>query len=83
MDRLLCKRDLPPLAGSFPARPQIRHIVGLIIVQFGAKQVFAAFTQKFANEMIVPDSGRLIGAIGVAVSKTHPEMTRIFLRPEP
>lgn len=52
-------------------------------MQFGAKQVFAAFTQKFANEMIVPDSGRLIGAVSVTVSKTHPEMTRIFLRPEP
>lgn len=53
------------------------------MVQFGAKQVFAAFTLQFPNEKIVPDLERLIGAIGVAVRKTNPEVMRIFLRPEP
>lgn len=37
------------------------------MVQFGAKQVFAAFTLQVPNEKIVPDLERLIGAIGVAV----------------
>ena len=53
------------------------------MVQFGAKQVFAAFTLEFSNEMIVPDPGRRIGAIGAAVRKTDPEVAQVFLHPKP
>ncbi len=52
-------------------------------VQLGADQVFAAFTLEFPDEMTIPDLEHLIGAIGEAVRKEHPEVTRIFVRPEP
>lgn len=63
--------------------PQVRHIVDLITVQLGADQVFAAFTLEFPDEMTVPDLERLVAQIGATIRKTHPEVTRIFVRPEP
>ncbi len=71
------------LRATVGAHPQVRRIVDLITVQLGAKEVFAAFTLEFPDEMTVPDLERLIGTIGAAVRKTHPEVTRIFVRPEP
>jgi cation diffusion facilitator family transporter len=71
------------LRATVGAHPQVRRIVELITVQLGAEQVFAAFTLEFPDEMTVPDLERLIGAIGGTVRKTHPEVTRIFVRPEP
>jgi divalent metal cation (Fe/Co/Zn/Cd) transporter len=65
------------------AHPKVLCVVDLITFQLGAEQVFAAFTLEFSDEMTVPDLERLIGAIGDAVRKTHPEVTRIFVRPEP
>jgi divalent metal cation (Fe/Co/Zn/Cd) transporter len=71
------------LRATVGAHPQVRGIVDLITVQLGAEQVFATFTLEFPNEMTVPDLERLIGAIGGTVRKTHPEVTRIFVRPKP
>jgi len=71
------------LRATVGAHPEVRRIVDLITVQLGAEQVFAAFTLEFPDEMTVPDLERLIGAIGGTVRKTHPEVTRIFVRPEP
>jgi cation diffusion facilitator family transporter len=71
------------LRATVGGHPQVRRIVDLITVQLGAEQVFAAFTLEFPDEMTVPDLERLIGAIGGAVRLTHPEVTRIFVRPEP
>lgn len=71
------------LRATVGAHPEVRRIVDLITVQLGAEQVFAAFTLEFPDKMTVPDLERLIGAIGAAVRKTHPEVTRIFVRPEP
>lgn len=71
------------LRATVGAYPQVRRIVDLITVQLGAEQVFAAFTLEFPDEMTVPDLERLISAIRAAVRKTHPEVTRIFVRPEP
>lgn len=71
------------LRATVGAHPQVRRIVDLITVQLGAEQVFAAFTLEFPDEMTVPDLERLIGAIGGTVRKTHPEVARIFVRPEP
>ena len=71
------------LQATVGAHPQVRRVVDLITVQLGADQVFAAFTLEFPDEMTVPDLERLIGAIGDAVRKAHPEVTRIFVRPEP
>ncbi len=71
------------LRATVDAHPQVRRIVDLITVQLGTEQVFAAFTLEFPDEMTVPDLKRLIGAIGGTVRKTHPEVTRIFVRPEP
>lgn len=65
------------------AHPQVRRIVDLITVQLGAEQVFAAFTLEFPDEMTVPDLERLVGEIGSTVRKVHPEVTRIFVQPEP
>jgi len=62
---------------------QVLRIVDLITVQLGAEQVFAAFNLEFPDEMTVPELERLIGALGATVRKTHPEVTRIFVRPEP
>ncbi|MGV8987196.1 MAG: cation diffusion facilitator family transporter [Cypionkella sp.] len=63
--------------------PKVRRVVDLITVQLGADQVFAAFTLEFPDEMTIPELERLIGAIGKAVRQEHPEVTRIFVRPEP
>jgi len=71
------------LRATVGAHPEVRRIVDLITVQLGAEQVFAAFTLEFPDEMTIPDLEHLIGAIGSAVRKKHPEMTRIFVRPEP
>ncbi len=71
------------LLATVGAHPQVRRIVDLITVQLGAEQVFAAFTVEFPDEMTVPDLERLIAAIGCTVRKSHPEVTRIFVRPEP
>jgi cation diffusion facilitator family transporter len=71
------------LRATVGAHPQVRRIVDLITVQLGAEQVFAAFTLEFPDEMTVPDLERLIASIGGTVRKTHPEVTRIFVRPEP
>jgi cation diffusion facilitator family transporter len=65
------------------AHPQVRRVVDLLTVQLGAEQVFAAFTLEFPDEMTIPDLEHLIGAIGSAVRQKHPEVTRIFVRPEP
>jgi len=65
------------------AHPKVLRVVDPVTVQLGAEQVLAAFTLEFPDEMTVPDLERLIGAIGDAVRKTHPEVTRIFVRPEP
>lgn len=71
------------LRATVSTYPQVRHIVDLITVQLGADQVFAAFTLEFPDEMTVPDLERLVAQIGATVRKTHPEVTRIFVRPEP
>lgn len=71
------------LRATVGAHPQVRRIVDLITVQLGAEQVFAAFTLEFPDEMTIPDLEHLIGAIGSAVRQKHPEVTRIFVRPEP
>lgn len=71
------------LRATIAKHPQVRRVVDLLTVQMGAEQVFAACTLEFSDEMTVPSLVRLIGAIGDAVRKTHPEVTRIFVRPEP
>lgn len=71
------------LQATVGAHSQVRRVVDLVTVQLGAEQVFAAFTLEFPDEMTVPDLERLIGAIGAAVRENHPEVTRIFVRPEP
>ncbi|MEM5472233.1 cation diffusion facilitator family transporter [Hoeflea sp. AS60] len=71
------------LRSTVGKHPEVRRIVDLLTVQLGADQVFAAFTLEFPDEMTVPDLERLIGTIGAAVRKTHPEVRRIFVRPEP
>lgn len=71
------------LKATVGTHPQVRRVVDLITVQLGAEQVFAAFTLEFPDEMTIPDLERLIGTIGEAVRRKHPEVTRIFVRPEP
>jgi len=71
------------LRATVGAHPKVRRIVDLITVRLRAEQVFAAFTLEFPDEMTVPDLERLIAGFGGSVRKTHPEVTRIFVRPEP
>ncbi len=71
------------LRATVGGHPEVQRIVDLLTVRLGAEQVFAAFTLEFPDEMTVPDLERLIGAIGGTVRKTHPEVTPIFVRPEP
>ena len=71
------------LKATVGAQAEVRRIVDLITVQLGADEVFAAFTLEFPHEMTVPELEHLIGEIGATVRKTHPEVTRIFVRPEP
>ncbi|MEO8242364.1 MAG: cation diffusion facilitator family transporter [bacterium] len=71
------------LKATVGAHPQVHRVVDLITVQLGAEQVFAAFTLEFPDEMTIPDLERLIGTIGEVVRRKHPEVTRIFVRPEP
>ena len=71
------------LRATVGAHPQVCRIVDLITVQLGADQVFAAFTLEFPDELTIPDLEHLIGTIGGAVRQKHPEVTRIFVRPEP
>lgn len=71
------------LRATVGAHPKARRIFDLITTRLGAEQVFAAFTLEFSDEMTVPDLERLIAAIGGSAGKTHPEVTHIYVRPEP
>ena len=71
------------LRATVGAHPKVRRIVDQITVRLRAEQVFAAFTLEFPDEMTVPDLERLSAAIGGSIRKTHPDVTRIFVRPEP
>lgn len=71
------------LRETVEARPEVRRVTDIVTVQLGVDQVFAALSVEFPDAMTIPTLERLIATIARQVRERHPEVTRVFVRPEP
>jgi divalent metal cation (Fe/Co/Zn/Cd) transporter len=71
------------LRETVEAHPQVRRVTDILTVQMGVDQVFAALSVEFPDEMRIPELERLLATIGAELRLNHPEVIRVFVRPEP
>jgi len=61
----------------------VRGVREILTTHMAPDQVIASLDVEFDDKLTIPDVERLIGRIESGLRKDHPELTRVFIRPEP
>jgi cation diffusion facilitator family transporter len=64
------------------AQPGIVTANGVVTVQLGANQVFAALSAEFDDRMRTPEIEACVNAIETKVKEAHPEVSTLFVKPQ-
>lgn len=63
-------------------QPGIEHANGLLTVQLGPRQVVAALSVDFANDLTAGQVEELVAKLEARVREAHPEVVSILLKPQ-
>ena len=61
----------------------VRSVRRILTTQMAPDQVIATLDVEFDDTLSIPDVERLIGRIESELRSRHPELARVFIRPEP
>jgi cation diffusion facilitator family transporter len=61
----------------------VRGVRRVLTTQMAPDQVIATMDVEFDDELTIPDVEKLIGRIEAELRDRHPELSRVFIRPEP
>lgn len=61
----------------------VRSVGRILTTQMAPDQVIATMDVEFDDNLSIPDVERLIGRIESGLRSRHPELARVFIRPEP
>ena len=61
----------------------VRSVRRILTTQMAPDQVIATLDVEFDDKLSIPDVERLIGRIESGLRSRHPELARVFIRPEP
>ena len=61
----------------------VRSVDRVLTTHMAPDQVIASMDVEFADELTIPDVEKLIGRIEGGLRERHPELSRVFIRPEP
>jgi cation diffusion facilitator family transporter len=61
----------------------VRSVRRILTTQMAPDQVIATMDVEFDDNLSIPDVERLIGRIESSLRTRHPELSRVFIRPEP
>jgi cation diffusion facilitator family transporter len=61
----------------------VRSVRRILTTQMAPDQVIATLDVEFDDNLSIPDVERLIGRIESGLQSRHPELARVFIRPEP
>ena len=61
----------------------VRGVREILTTHMAPDQVIASLDVEFDDKLTIPDVERLIGRIESGLRNDHPELTRVFIRPEP
>ena len=61
----------------------VRSVRRILTTQMAPDQVIATLDVEFDDSLSIPDLERLIGRIESGLRSRHPELARVFIRPEP
>lgn len=64
------------------ADPAVERANGLMTVHLGPRQVVAALSAEFADELTTPDIEASVTRIEANVKAAHPEITLLFVKPQ-
>ena len=61
----------------------VRSVGRILTTHMAPDQVIATMDVEFDDNLTIPDVEKLIGRIEGGLRDRHPELTRVFIRPEP
>lgn len=61
----------------------VRSVRRILTTHMAPDQVIATLDVEFDDDLAIPDVERLIGRIESGLRRDHPELARVFIRPEP
>ena len=64
------------------AHPGVEHSNGLFTVHVGPRQVVAAISVDFKDDLTAADVERIVAAIEAEVRKVHPEVVSLIIKPQ-
>jgi cation diffusion facilitator family transporter len=73
------RESLVRIAG---ADPDVRLANGVVTMQMGPDQVFAALSAEFQDHLTTPQLEICINRVEAAIKSTHPEVTVLFVKPQ-
>lgn len=93
---LLLARETKALLIGEPAKPHlrdeilrlaaedqdVRHVNGMLTVQLGPKQIVAALSIEFREQLSTSQIESCVDRIESAIRRVHPEVTSCFVRPQ-
>ncbi len=62
---------------------RVRNVSRVLTTHMAPDQVIATMDVEFDDDMKIPDVEELIGRIESGLRERHPELSRVFIRPEP
>lgn len=63
-------------------QPGIVNANGVVTVQLGATQVFAALSAEFEDQMTTPDIEACVNSMETQIKAAHPEVSTLFVKPQ-
>src|SRR5262249_32667155 len=64
------------------ADPDVRCANGVFTIQMGPSQIFAALSADFHDHLTTPELELCVNRLEVAIRRTHPEVTILFVKPQ-
>jgi cation diffusion facilitator family transporter len=65
------------------SEPCVRGVGRVLTTHMAPDQVIATMDVEFDDELAIPDVEKLIGRIEGALRRRHPELSQVFIRPQP
>ena len=86
-DLLIGERANPALQQAIrqaaDSEPCVRSVKRILTTHMAPDQVIASLDVEFDDDLTIPEVEKLIGRIEGCLRHRHPELARVFIRPEP
>ena len=86
-DLLIGERANPALQRAIrqaaDSEPCVRSVKRILTTHMAPDQVIASLDVEFDDDLTIPEVEKLIGRIEGGLRDRHPELARVFIRPEP